>query len=115
VSYKICRQRYLPASDLRLSTHFKKVALNQAFTGDDAADLATRIQTFLTNSKRFCELSVIPAVARCEADVMENLGILKTGIRNEAELHFAIADPILRLLCSERWRWCTGRVRVSSA
>ena len=76
------------------------MALNQVFTRDDAADLATRIQTFLTNSKHFCELSVIPAVARCEADVMENLSIVKIGIRNEAELHFVFADPILRLLCS---------------
>ena len=31
---------------------------------------------------------------------MENLSIVKIGIRNEAELHFVFADPILRLLFS---------------
>ena len=44
--------------------------------------------------------SLTPAIQRCKADVFENLSLLKNGIRNEADLRFALANPILRLLCS---------------
>ena len=43
---------------------------------------------------------IIPAVAQCEGEILSKLATLRTGVENEAGLRFAIADPILMLLCT---------------
>ena len=94
----------IPASDLKIGTHFKELALDSVFhEGDSANSLAMSITDYLVELQDHCKVGVIPAITKCEADVLENLSILKNGIRNEMELRFAVADPILRLLCSY-WR-----------
>ena len=44
--------------------------------------------------------SILPAIVQCEAEILKKLEILRTGVVNEAGLRFAIADPIMMLLCS---------------
>ena len=91
----------IPASDLKIEKHFEEVPLKDVFPEHGPAKLlAKEITTHLETLKQYCKLGVIPAIAKCEADVMENLSSLKNGIRNETELRFAVADPILGLLCS---------------
>ena len=87
----------IPASDLKIPDHFKNLTMTER---NVPADLVTEVESYLQESKRLCKRGLIPAIAKCEADVLENLSILKSGIKNEAELRFAVADPILRLLCS---------------
>jgi len=87
----------IPASDLKIPDHFKNLTMTEH---NVPADLVTEVESYLQESELLCKRGLIPAIAKCEADVLENLSILKSGIKNEAELRFAVADPILRLLCS---------------
>jgi len=89
----------IPASDLKTPDHFDSVAMTGLGSHDFPEELATVVQSYLDESKRLCKRGLIPAIAKCEADVLENLSLLKSGINNEMELRFAVADPILKLLC----------------
>ena len=40
------------------------------------------------------------ALAQYESAILSNMTTLRRGIVNEAELRFAIGDPILKLFCS---------------
>ena len=92
--------RKIAASDLKIPDHFKKVPLQQLGSADFPVNLASKVEGYLQRSRDLCEHGLIPAIAKCETDVLENLSLLKVGIRNEMELRFAVADPILKLLCS---------------
>ena len=92
--------RKIAASDLKIPDHFKKVPLQQLGSADFPVNLASKVEGYLQHSRDLCEHGLIPAIAKCETDVLENLSLLKAGIRNEMELRFAVADPILKLLCS---------------
>ena len=104
----------IPASDLLLhdakSTkevqhyHFTKVTLTSVFSNDAIDKLKSKISSFLTellshvvDTKR---RTLIPAIVKCEDEILSNLSFLRRGIGNEAELRFALADPILKLFCS---------------
>ena len=101
----------IPASDLKIGMHFEELDLESVFHEDGSAKtVATDITSYLEKLRDYCKLAVIPAIAKCDADVMENLSILKNGIRSEMELRFAVADPILRLLCSYWRRTVCGEV-----
>jgi hypothetical protein len=64
-------------------------------------ELESNIRELLTDlSKQVKGRTLIPAIAKCESETWINLSMLRRSIQNEAELHFALADPILRLICS---------------
>ena len=61
-----------------------------------------KIRSFLTEMSKAVgtkhhTLILGSAIAQCESEILSNIGILRRGIANEAELHFAVADPILKL------------------
>ena len=90
----------IPASDLKTPDHFQSLAMTGLGSNDFPNKLAAEVETYLRESKRLCERGLIPAILKCEGEVMENLSLLRSGINNEMELRFAVADPILKLLCS---------------
>ena len=95
----------IPASDLLLGEndcyHFAKVKVTTELQSASRSDLGSKIDQFLNAlSVRVKSRSLIPAIVKCESEIWMNLSILKRGIGNEAELHFALADPILKLFCS---------------
>ena len=64
-----------------------------------------KIRSFLTEMSKAVgtkhrTLILGSAIAQCESEILSNIGILRRGIANEAELRFAVADPILKLFCS---------------
>ena len=83
----------IPASDLLLHDaksmkdvqhyHFTKVKLTSVFSNVARNELEVG----------FCHmvwiLSVVPAIVKCESEILSNLSILRRGIGNEAELRFA--------------------------
>ena len=67
--------------------------------------LCSNISTFLSNSLQNVLKSggVLTSVKQCETEIYRRLNVLKSGrILNEASLRFAVADPIIMLLC-EFW------------
>ena len=49
--------------------------------------------------KRMKIISAEGAIASCTADVCVNYEMLQEGLENEATLRFAIADPLVKMLC----------------
>ena len=99
----------IPASDLKVRSettsqhvqcHFEKVLLGEVFKEQEPKKELEDAVCELLKKGMPLKHSLTPAIQRCKADVFENLSLLKNGIRNEANLRFALADPILRLLCS---------------
>ena len=97
----------IPASDLLLQygendlSHFVKVKVTDELKSTSLNELEKNIRELLTNlSKQFNGRTLIPAIAKCESETWINLSMLRRSIQNEAELRFALADPILRLICS---------------
>ena len=92
----------IPASDLLLHDglcHFVKVEVTKELKSLN--ELESNIRELLTDlSKQVKGRTLIPAIAKCESETWINLSMLRRSIQNEAELHFALADPILRLFCS---------------
>ena len=94
----------IPASELQLGEgdhyHFAKMELkstpiNQCELGSNIGRLLKLLATKV-NSR-----SLIPAIAKCEAETWINLSMHRRSIENEAELRFAFAvQPILKLICS---------------
>jgi hypothetical protein len=97
----------IPASDLLLHydkndlSHFVKVKVTDELKSTSLNELESNIRELLTDlSKQVKGRTLIPAIAKCESETWINLSMLRRSIQNEAELHFALADPILRLICS---------------
>ena len=98
----------IAASDLllgdanRTDTDFKKVPLTSVMSSDFGTKLKENIRSFLTDMLKAVgakrrTLILGSAIAQCESDIYSSIGM---GIGNEAELRFAVADPILKLFCS---------------
>ena len=104
---KRCRTSPIAASELRIGevdkpkVHFHQMPLSNII---DTNDFAQSVESFLATSQRSIpdidKDNILPAILKCEAEIITKLCYLKCGIQNEAELRFAIADPILVLLCS---------------
>ena len=97
----------IPASDLLLhdvekdSNHFAKMKVKEVLDSTTIKELKKKIGDLLTDLlKQVKDRTLIPAIAKCESETWINLSMLRRSIENEAELHFALADPILRLFCS---------------
>ena len=99
----------IPASDLKIRSettsqhvqcHFEKVLLGEVFKEQKPKEELKEAVCELLKEGMPLKHSPTPAIQPCNADVFENLSLLKNGIRNEGDLRFGLADPILRLLCS---------------
>ena len=96
----------IPASDLTISmdgqAHFFAVKFCAKFTREKQDQLVEAILVYLENAKATftSKPPIIPAVAQCKGEILSKLATLCTGVENEAGLRFAIADPILMLLCT---------------
>ena len=102
----------IPASELLLHdekdfAHFAKMKVKDELNSTTIKELKKKIGDLLTDlSKQVKGRTLIPAIAKCESETWINLSMLRRSIENEAELRFALADPILRLL-SSGWFDCT--------
>ena len=105
-------EKPIPASDLKICNetsaqsaqkdqyHFEKVTLDAVLKQQQNVELQHEINDFLMKLKTHFKDSLIPAIKKCEADVLENLSSLRKGIKMEADLCFVLARPILEGLCS---------------
>ena len=93
----------IPSSDLQLGDgdhyHFAKMELESTIINqNELGSLIGKLLTLLATKVN--SRSLIPAIIKCEAETWTNLSMLRRSIENEAELRFALADPILKFICS---------------
>lgn len=95
----------VPTSELRIGTdltcHFSRQLLKAAVKQDDASKISTNLENFLTEQKSVLwkKCYFLPAIKKCESDILKRLNLLRKGVMNdEAELWYAIANPIFTLL-----------------
>ena len=94
----------IAASDLKIRSettsqnvqcHFEKVLLGEVFKEQEQEELKEAVGEFL-KERMPLKHSLTPAIQRCTTDVFENLTLLKNGIRNEADLRFALESQVER-------------------
>ena len=74
----------------------------KSYTWEKQDQLVEAVLVYLENAKAafMNKPPIIPTVAQCKGEILSKLATLHTGVENEAGLRFAIADPILMLLCT---------------
>ena len=92
------RKRGICASKLTFGKHFIKTQVKTA----EFQDLQKSLRGFLTERKRVAK-GGLSEVLQCQANVARNLECLDfAGLANEAEVRFAIVDPIVQMVC-KKW------------
>jgi len=83
----------VPASELRIGTdstyHFSRQLLKAAVKQDDASQVYTNLENFLTEQKSVLwkKRHFLPAIKECESDILKRLNLLRKGVVNdEADL-----------------------------
>ena len=92
------RSRRICASKLKFGKHFTKTRLERC----DFGIVQDTLKGFLTERTKGAT-GGLSQVLQCQADAARNLECLNlAGVANEAEVRFAIVDPIVRMVY-EKW------------
>ena len=99
------RSQIIPASDLVLKRptnqnktyHFEREQAKQVEKGWLLKHTTALTKTF----SRSCQRPIMSAVCECESQIIQRVFRLRVGVvRTEAELRYAIGDPVIDMLCA---------------
>ena len=109
------RARQLPsnkaraASSLKMGEHFEERSLESLEVTGKIHDLLEKLVQYPNGRDPRKDFVLSKGVYECAASCSANFMRLRQPVRNEAELRYSIADPIINLLCD----YCNLTVRLS--